>query len=484
MTVTFPDGSTAEAVVDEDGNWSVPNPGLEDGDEVTAVATDEAGNSSDPTTAIVDGTAPVVTLDEVVTNDNTPALTGTVDDPEATVVVTIDGEDYEAVNNGDGTWTLADDVVAELADGDHEVTVTATDPAGNVGSTTGTITIDTVAPDADAPVIDPVNGTDPITGTAEPGTTVTVTFPDGSTAEAVVDEDGNWSVPNPGLEDGDEVTAVATDEAGNSSDPTTAIVDGTAPVVTLDEVVTNDNTPALTGTVDDPEATVVVTIDGEDYEAVNNGDGTWTLADDVVAELADGDHEVTVTATDPAGNVGSTTGTITIDTVAPDAPVIDPVNGTDPITGTAEPGTTVTVTFPDGSTAEAVVDEDGNWSVPNPGLEDGDEVTAVATDEAGNSSDPTTAIVDGTAPVVTLDEVVTNDNTPALTGTVDDPEATVVVTIDGEDYEAVNNGDGTWTLADDVVAELADGDHEVTVTATDPAGNVGSTTGTITIDTQ
>ncbi|WP_035367403.1 Ig-like domain-containing protein, partial [Acinetobacter haemolyticus] len=128
---------------------------------------------------------------------------------------------------------------------------------------------------------------------------------------------------------GDEVTAVATDEAGNSSDPTTAIVDGTAPVVTLDEVVTNDNTPALTGTVDDPEATVVVTIDGEDYEAVNNGDGTWTLADDVVAELADGDHEVTVTATDPAGNVGSTTGTITIDTVAPDAPVIDPVNGTD-----------------------------------------------------------------------------------------------------------------------------------------------------------
>ncbi|WP_228256136.1 Ig-like domain-containing protein, partial [Acinetobacter halotolerans] len=97
----------------------------------------------------------------------------------------------------------------------------------------------------------------------------------------------------------------------------------------------------LTGTIDDPEATVVVTIDGVDYEAVNNGDGTWTLADDVVAELADGDHEVTVTATDAAGNEGSTTGTITIDTVAPDAPVIDPINGTDPITGTAEPGTTV-----------------------------------------------------------------------------------------------------------------------------------------------
>ncbi|NAS00642.1 type I secretion C-terminal target domain-containing protein, partial [Acinetobacter haemolyticus] len=222
------------------------------------------------------------------------------------------------------------------------------------------------------------------------------------TAEAVVDEDGNWSVPNPGLEDGDEVTAVATDEAGNSSDPTTAIVDGTAPVVTLDEVVTNDNTPALTGTVDDPEATVVVTIDGEDYEAVNNGDGTWTLADDVVAELADGDHEVTVTATDPAGNVGSTTGTITIDTVAP---------------------------------------------------------------------------------VVGLDDVDSNVASPELTGTIDDPSATVTVTVDGVDYEAVNNGDGTWTLPAGVLPDLADGDYTISVTATDAAGNTGTAQANLNIDT-
>ncbi|MCH7337953.1 Ig-like domain-containing protein, partial [Acinetobacter sp. NIPH 2699] len=173
----------------------------------------------------------------------------------------------------------------------------------------------------------------------------------------------------------------ATDPADNSSDPATAVVDAVAPVVSLDDLSTNDQTPALTGTIDDPLATIVVTVDGVDYPATNNGNGTWTLADDEVAELADGDYEVTVTATDPAGNVGTTTGTVTIDTVAPDVPVIDPVNGTDPITGTAEPGTTVTVTFPDGSEVEAVTDEDGNWSVPNPdNLEDGDEITVVATD--------------------------------------------------------------------------------------------------------
>ncbi|ELX03659.1 hypothetical protein ACIN7338_3278 [Acinetobacter baumannii OIFC338] len=48
-----------------------------------------------------------------------------------------------------------------------------------------------------------------------------------------------------------------------------------------------------------------------------------------------------------------------IDTTAPDAPVINPVNGTDPITGTAEPGSTVTVTYPDGTTATVVAGTDG-----------------------------------------------------------------------------------------------------------------------------
>ncbi|MDQ9820688.1 Ig-like domain-containing protein, partial [Acinetobacter bereziniae] len=83
---------------------------------------------------------------------------------------------------------------------------------------------------------------------------------------------------------------------------------------------------------------------------------------------------------------------------APNTPVIDPVNGTDPITGTAEPGSTVTVTYPDGSTKTVVAGPDGTWTVPNPGLNDGDEVTAVATDPAGNTSGPGTAIVDAVGP--------------------------------------------------------------------------------------
>ncbi len=145
-----------------------------------------------------------------------------------------------------------------------------------------------------------------------------------------------------------------------------------------------------------------------------------------------------MTATDAAGNVGTDTGVVTVDTTAPAAPVIDPVNETDPITGTAEPGSTVTVTYPDGSTASVVAGPDGTWTVPNPGLNDGDTVTAVTEDPAGNTSGPATAVVDAVAPTVALDDVLTNDSTPALTGTVNDPTATVVVNVDGVDYPAVN----------------------------------------------
>ncbi|MGQ1749651.1 BapA/Bap/LapF family large adhesin [Acinetobacter baumannii] len=490
VTVTYPDGTTATVVAGTDGSWSVPNPGnLVDGDTVTATATDPAGNTSLPGTGTVsaDITAPVVALDDVLTNDSTPALTGTVNDPTATVVVNVDGVDYPAVNNGDGTWTLADNTLPTLADGPHTITVTATDAAGNVGNDTAVVTIDTVAPNA--PVLDPINATDPVSGQAEPGSTVTVTYPDGTTATVVAGTDGSWSVPNPGnLVDGDTVTATATDPAGNTSLPGTGTVsaDITAPVVALDDVLTNDSTPALTGTVNDPTATVVVNVDGVDYPAVNNGDGTWTLADNTLPTLADGPHTITVTATDAAGNVGNDTAVVTIDTVAPNAPVLDPINATDPVSGQAEPGSTVTVTYPDGTTATVVAGTDGSWSVPNPGnLVDGDTVTATATDPAGNTSLPGTGTVsaDITAPVVALDDVLTNDSTPALTGTVNDPTATVVVNVDGVDYPAVNNGDGTWTLTDNTLPTLADGPHTITVTATDAAGNVGNDTAVVTIDT-
>ncbi|WP_181892348.1 hypothetical protein [Citrobacter portucalensis] len=81
---------------------------LADGDlTVTMTVTDAANNSDTVTdTTVLDQTPPVVGLDDVLTNDATPELNGTVDDKDATIVETVDGVDYPASNNGDGTWTL------------------------------------------------------------------------------------------------------------------------------------------------------------------------------------------------------------------------------------------------------------------------------------------------------------------------------------------------------------------------------------------
>ncbi|WP_228271479.1 Ig-like domain-containing protein, partial [Acinetobacter oleivorans] len=120
------------------GTWTVSVPGSDltaDADktiDAKVTFTDAAGNSStvnDTQTYTLDTSAPTVALDDVLTNDSTPALTGTVNDPTATVVVTVDGVDYPATNNGDGTWTLADNTLPVLTDGPHTITVTATDAA-------------------------------------------------------------------------------------------------------------------------------------------------------------------------------------------------------------------------------------------------------------------------------------------------------------------------------------------------------------------
>ncbi|MFW1821656.1 Ig-like domain-containing protein, partial [Acinetobacter calcoaceticus] len=83
-------------------------------------------------------------------------------------------------------------------------------------------------------------------------------------------------------------------------------------------------------------------------------------------------------------------------------------------TGTAEPGSTVTVTYPDGTTATVVAGTDGSWTVPNPGLKDGDVVTATATDAAGNESTPATEVVDAVAPAAP--EIDPINGTDPITG--------------------------------------------------------------------
>ncbi|WP_416392125.1 Ig-like domain-containing protein [Alloalcanivorax xenomutans] len=521
---------TVEA--DADGNWSVaPDAPLAHETEVSVTATDEAGNTSDPVTTIVDEnlndtTPPVVTLDAVVTNDSTPELTGTVDDPDASIVVSVGGNDYVATNNGNGTWTLADGDLPALTDGDYTVTVTGSDGAGNEGTATGTVTIDTVAPEV---TVEPSDGA-LLTGTAEAGSTVEVdTNGDGTpdyTVEA--DADGNWSVtPDAPLADGTEVSVTATDEAGNTSDPVTTTVDenlndttppaaptiaevvddvapGTDPVLTGGS--TNDTTPTLSGTAEAGSTVAIFQGATEIGTATADGSGNWSFTP--TTELAEGDYSFTATATDAAGNTSdpSTAFELNVDTTAPAAPTVEPTDGTI-LTGTAEAGSTVQVdTNGDGTpdyTVEA--DADGNWSVtPDAPLADGTEVSVTATDEAGNTSDPVTTTVDenlndttppaaptiaeavddvapGTDPVLTGGS--TNDTTPTLTGTAEAGSTVAIFQGGTEIGTTTADGSGNWSFTP--TTELAEGDYSFTATATDAAGNTSdpSTAFELNVDT-
>ncbi|MCQ8261803.1 Ig-like domain-containing protein, partial [Streptococcus suis] len=132
-------------------------------------------------------------------------------------------------------------------------------------------------------------------------------------------------------------------------------------------------------------------------------------------------NDGSVTITYPDGSVDTISGTDTVtpntDTTAPEAPIVNtPKAGDKTVTGTAEPGSTITVTFPDGSTVTTTADENGNFTVDVPAgveLQEGDKVTATATDGAGNTSASSeVTVAGGTAPIGNVDSnnAVNNGN--------------------------------------------------------------------------
>jgi hypothetical protein len=81
--------------------------------------------------------APLVTAQALTTIETSPELTGTVDDLEAAVVVTVAGEEYTATNDDAAGWSLAAGTITpSLAPGTYDIDVRATDAVGNVGTYT------------------------------------------------------------------------------------------------------------------------------------------------------------------------------------------------------------------------------------------------------------------------------------------------------------------------------------------------------------
>ncbi|MGX4847617.1 BapA/Bap/LapF family large adhesin [Enterobacter cloacae] len=526
-----------------DGNFTVSlGTPLTNGEQVTATATDAAGNTSLGTTITApDLTAPdAPTIGSVTddvdpqtgsvtnggsTNDPRPQLSGTA---EAGSTVTIyDGGVAigTAVVASNGTWTFTPS--ADLSESTHQITVQATDAAGNLGpaSPVFTLTVDLTPPTTPTAIVltddtgairgtitagTPTDASQPIlAGTGEPGGTITIYDNGVAVGTTTVLPNGTWSVtPDGPLPDGTHaITVVETDAAGNqsaASEPIIFTVDTTPPLAPGDLVVSNDG-GTITGTAE-PGSTVTIR-EGDAIlgTPVADSEGNFSLT--LTPPKLNGEI-LTADATDAAGNTGPATSAAAPDITPPQAPVIvsvidDVLNTTGPVeqngltndraptlNGTGEPGSTITIFNGSDVIGTVEVPSSGLWSFTPPSpLADGTYVlTATATDAAGNPSGQSNAwtiIVDGTAPaapVITqvIDDVpgrtgsldlneTTNDSTPTLSGTAA-ANATVTIRVDGVDIgTTVADGLGAWSFTPDT--PIAEGPHTLTAVATDAAGN-------------
>ena len=546
-------------IVLADGSWNVAlDPAVtrtldRGANTIFVTVTDTAGNTGAASRAItLVGVSPLITIntvsgDDIISGAEKGApltLTGSTQQAETgqTVTVTLAGQSFTTTVQADGSWSLTVPAAAmgNLPDGAVAITASVTDLSGNTGNTSRTITVDSQAP---ALSIDPLtadniinaaeSGQDlPITGTtdAQPGQTVTVTL-NGQTYQGVVQPDGTWSVTVPAanvgaLADGNAtVTASVNDIAGNpTSVSRVALVDATPPVVTINPVATDNviNTPEhtqaqiISGTVTGAQAgdIVTVTLNNVDYTTVVDGSGNWSLGvpASVVSGLVDGSYPINVSVTDRAGNTGSQSLTVTVNTAAPLIGINsiagdDVINASEKgadlqITGTSDQpvNTAITVTL-NGQNYTTTTDASGNWSVTVPASavtalgQANYTVTAAVTSNIGNSNTAShNVLVDSALPGVSINPVATDDIINAaeagvaqtISGQVTGAEDgdTVTITLGGNTYTATVGSNFTWSVsvpAADIQA-LGNGDLTVSASVTNQNGNTGSGTRDITID--
>ena len=559
LTVTV-NGKTYPATVLADGTWSAAIPAADVGAlaagtvTVTVAGQSSAGNpvsiSHDVT---VDLASVAISIDAIATDDVINAaekgadlvLSGTTSNVEEnqTVTITFGGKSYTATVDADGKWTAtvpsAD--LTGLKDGDASVQVSVTNVNGNsasagreysVDATAPSVTINTLANDdilnsAEAQSDLTVSGTT----TAEAGQTVTVSL-NGKDYTTTVSADGSWTLNVPaadlaGLTDGSvTVTASVSDKAGNpASVDHNLAVDITAPAVTINTVAGDDvinitehgQAQIISGTATGAAAgdKVTVTIGGQTYTTVLDAAGNWSVGvpASVISGLSDGTVTVTASVTDAAGNTGTGTHNVTVDTGLPsvafnaisDDNVLNVVEkGHDlSVSGSSAnlaEGTVVTVTL-NGKNYTATTAADGTWSLTVPaadlaGLGQANyTLNATATNGVGNSvSNTANLLVDTALPTVTINTVA-GDNVinaaevaagQTLSGTVANAEAgnTVTVTLGGNSYTATVQNDLTWSVnvPSDVLTALGNGSLSVTATVTNGHGNTGTGEREIAID--
>ncbi|EJL4910758.1 non-fimbrial adhesin SiiE [Salmonella enterica] len=503
---------------------------------ITATATDIAGHTSATAnlpftidtrisyfSAEIDKTDDSGIVGDNVTNNTRPTFTGKTE-PNAiiSVINSETGEEVIFKANDKGEWTF--NFTSDSVEGVNNLTFTVEDVAGNKKDFSFSYVIDTVAPvpptvSLEDFVVLPngiiLSGNDlpALVGTAEPKSTILL-MRDGKLYDSIeVDSNGTWNYQfsNKFLQGAYDIEIISQDAAGNKSStvkysftiqtevvPPKAELDASDDSGAKGDWITNKhNALTLLGTAD-RFATVNILIDGKTIGVTTaDADGNWNF--DISRNLSDNVYKITVESIDPLGRTSSVDYQLTIDSFTPIPTVmlhdsadsgvkgdmITKIN-TPLFTGMAEANAKVSIYVDGVLSGEAIAGDDGVWNFQfTTALSDGShDVTVKVEDIAGNTASssaynfqivtqtqkPTIELVNDTG-VDNTDHII-NEKNPALTGTAA-PYSTVKLYIDGALIAEVRtNKDGRWEYTLKADQGLVDGDHRITASVEDIAGNI------------
>ncbi|MGL8037925.1 Ig-like domain-containing protein [Salmonella enterica subsp. enterica serovar Cerro] len=503
---------------------------------ITATATDIAGHTSATAnlpftidTRISYFSAEIETTDDSgivgdnVTNNTRPTFTGKTE-PNAiiSVINSETGEEVIFKANDKGEWTI--NFTSDSVEGINNLTFTVEDVAGNKKDFSFSYVIDTIAPlpptvSLEDYVVLPngiiLSGNDlpALVGTAEPKSTILL-MRDGKLYDSIeVDSNGTWNYQfsNKFLQGAYDIEIISQDAAGNKSStvkysftiqtevvPPKAELDASDDSGAKGDWITNKhNALTLLGTAD-RFATVNILIDGKTIGVTTaDADGNWNF--DISRNLSDNVYKITVESIDPLGRTSSVDYQLTIDSFTPIPTVmlhdsadsgvkgdmITKIN-TPLFTGMAEANAKVSIYVDGVLSGEAIAGDDGVWNFQfTTALSDGShDVTVKVEDIAGNTASssaynfqivtqtqkPTIELVNDTG-VDNTDHII-NEKNPALTGTAA-PYSTVKLYVDGALIAEVRtNKDGRWEYTLKADQGLVDGDHRITASVEDIAGNI------------
>ncbi|EOJ9214058.1 non-fimbrial adhesin SiiE [Salmonella enterica] len=503
---------------------------------ITATATDIAGHTSATAnlpftidtrisyfSAEIETTNDSGIVGDNVTNNTRPTFTGKTE-PNAiiSVINSETGEEIIFKANDKGEWTF--NFTSDSVEGINNLTFTVEDVAGNKKDFSFSYVIDTIAPvpptvSLEDYVVLPngiiLSGNDlpALVGTAEPKSTILL-MRDGKLYDSIeVDSNGTWNYQfsNKFLQGAYDIEIISQDAAGNKSSivkysftiqtevvPPKAELDASDDSGAKGDWITNKhNALTLLGTAD-RFATVNILIDGKTIGVTTaDADGNWNF--DISRNLSDNVYKITVESIDPLGRTSSVDYQLTIDSFTPIPTVmlhdsadsgvkgdmITKIN-TPLFTGMAEANAKVSIYVDGVLSGEAIAGDDGVWNFQfTTALSDGShDVTVKVEDIAGNTASssaynfqivtqtqkPTIELVNDTG-VDNTDHII-NEKNPALTGTAA-PYSTVKLYIDGALIAEVRtNKDGRWEYTLKADQGLVDGDHRITASVEDIAGNI------------